>query len=57
MWSGVCQLLPGGASCLLDDGFIFIQTTWDVGSCSLFLMSVIFTWESMGTNKKGTLEY
>jgi len=57
MLSGVYQLLPGRASCLFDDGFIFRQTTWDVGSCGLFLMSVIFTWESMGTNKKGTLEY
>lgn len=57
MLSDVYRLLSGRASCLLDDGFIFTQTTWDVGSCSLFLMSVIFTWESMGTNKKDTLEY
>lgn len=31
--SGVCQLLPGFEGCQLGDGFIFRQTTWDVGSC------------------------
>jgi hypothetical protein len=36
----MCQLLLGFEGCQLGDGFIFIQATWDVGSCGLFPMSV-----------------
>jgi hypothetical protein len=36
----VCHLLLGFEGSQLGDGFIFIQTTRDVGSCGLFPTSV-----------------